>query len=118
MYTFSGKVTDAQTHQPLYPAAVELQGASGTITGVNTNPDGTFSFTVQNADAVTGLRFSYVGYEPQQLLKSPAPYIIALQPIGVNGTGATITGSRYPTLKVAFGVLLLLATIHLINKYA
>ena len=27
MYTFTGKVTDAQTHEPLYPAAVALVGS-------------------------------------------------------------------------------------------
>lgn len=118
MFTFSGKVTDATTHEGLQLVAVALMAGSTVITGVNTNADGTFTFTVQNADAVTGLQFSYIGYQSQTIAKQSAPYIVALQPIGVNGPTATITATKYPTLKVALGILAILATIYLINKYA
>lgn len=117
MYTFSGKVTDAQTHEGLFMASVALLGPSGIITGVNTNQDGTFTFTVQNADAVTGLKFSYVGYEPQTLTKSATPYMVSLIPVGVTGPGAVITASKYPTLKAGLLILAAIITIHLISKY-
>lgn len=114
---FSGTVKDAVTHEPLYPANVALQNSSGVnITGVSTNPDGSFNFSVQNAAFVTQLEFSYLGYKPVKVLKQTGPYTIILQPEATGLPGATITATKYPTLKVALAVLTILFIIHLLNK--
>ena len=116
MYTFSGKVTDAKTHEPLYPAAVALVGTGGVITGVNTNPDGTFNFSVQNPDPVLQLTFSFLGYETQTVDKQNAPYIIEMQPSEAWLNTATVTATKYPTLKFALAVLLFALLINFLTK--
>lgn len=116
MYTFTGKVTDAQTHEPLYPAAVALVGSGGIITGVMTNADGTFNFSVQNPDPILQLTFSYVGYESQTVTKQDSPYNIQLQPTAAWLNTTTVTATKYPTLKFALAVLLFALLINFITK--
>ncbi len=58
----SGRVTDAETGEPLVGVTVFL---IGTNVGTTTGPDGRFSLTVPD-DAET-LAFSYVGYERQEI---------------------------------------------------
>jgi len=58
--TFSGKVVDANTGEPLPGATVMLADASG---GVSANRSGNFSIN-RMIDGTHRIIFSYVGYEP------------------------------------------------------
>jgi TonB-linked SusC/RagA family outer membrane protein len=57
----SGKVTDSNTGEPLIGATVLVKG---TITGVTTSVDGTYSIDVPNGSAI--LVFSYIGYTSRE----------------------------------------------------
>ncbi len=58
--TFSGKITDSQTGEPLHGATVLLADASG---GTTTNRSGNFSINRLLTGRHT-ITFSYIGYEP------------------------------------------------------
>lgn len=61
--TVSGKITDAQTGEPLIGTQILVKGTVlGTITDVN----GDFSLSVQSAPPIT-LVITYVGYERQEI---------------------------------------------------
>ncbi len=58
-----GKITDAQTGQPLYGATIKI---SGTHLGTTTNAHGEFSFKNTGEKAVS-IEISYVGYATRQV---------------------------------------------------
>ncbi len=58
--TFSGKITDQRTGEPLAGATIMLADASG---GVSSNPSGHFSMG-KIVSGTYDIIFSYVGYEP------------------------------------------------------
>lgn len=68
--TFSGKVTDQRTGEPLPGATIMLADASG---GVSSNPSGYFSMG-KLVSGTYDIIFSYVGYEPVKKTITIPPY--------------------------------------------
>jgi len=114
---FSGKVTDSTTHNGLELCNVALLDSTGAvITGIQTQPDGTFNFSVANASAISTLRFSYVGFQTVTLPKQAAPYVVNMQPVGVTGMEAVITGNKNATLYFIIGLLAVLIAAYFYSK--
>lgn len=83
--TVTGKVTDAETKEPLIGANVLVKGSS---TGTTTEVDGTFALVVR--DDATALIVSYTGYQPVEVS------ILGIQNLNV----ALATGSLLETVVV------------------
>ena len=60
--TITGKVTDAESGQPMIAASVLVKGTS---TGTVTDADGSFSLNVP--DNANTLVISFIGYTPQEV---------------------------------------------------
>lgn len=73
--TVSGKVTDAETGDPLPGVSVYVQGTS---TGTQTDLEGNYEVQVPNQQAV--VEFSFLGYTKQTAQASTAPVNIQLSP--------------------------------------
>jgi len=73
--TVQGTVTDAFNHEPLPGVNIVLLG---TTTATHTDQQGHFSLKVPDSNGK--LRFSYVGYEPQEVAATGAALSIALNP--------------------------------------
>ncbi len=91
--TVSGRVVDGETKEPLIGVTVSVVGrVAGTITDGN----GGYRITVTNAEAGLKLRFSYVGYESQDIALPAAggTLNVTLAPVGVMGKEVVVSASR------------------------
>lgn len=78
----SGKAMDATTGKPVeYASVVLLKEDSTVVTGMYTQPDGSFSFTTNQGKYI--LRITYMGYNKlERPISSGKPLILKLQPAG------------------------------------
>ncbi|GAA4785301.1 TonB-dependent receptor [Olivibacter ginsenosidimutans] len=73
--TVQGTVTDALHREPLPGVNISVVGG-----GPSTHTDANGQYTIQVANTTAKLRFSYVGYEPQEINAATASLDVALQP--------------------------------------
>src|SRR5690606_6071291 len=71
-----GTVIDAATKEPIEGATVQLEAVTHSV---KTNREGRFQFVTGQKLPFT-ITVSYVGYEPQTLVVSTSPTVIALEP--------------------------------------
>lgn len=89
--TITGSVQDASTGELLVGVNILV---TGTTTGTSSKEDGSFSVNVNRLPAA--LRFSYVGYETQEVsVSSTRPIIVRLTPAGVDLEDLVVIGSRF-----------------------
>ncbi|MFM7851800.1 MAG: SusC/RagA family TonB-linked outer membrane protein [Flammeovirgaceae bacterium] len=103
--TITGKVTDAETQQPLPGATVVV---SGTSNGTIANADGNFSLSVQSADGNLQVQVSFIGYVsskiPVTISGGVAPFLdVKLQVDVTSLDEVVVTGTGVPTEKKRLG---------------
>jgi outer membrane receptor protein involved in Fe transport len=78
----SGKALDATTGKPVeYASVVLLKEDSSVVTGMYTQPDGSFSFTPAEGKYI--VRITFMGYNKlEKLITTNKPLILRLQPAG------------------------------------
>ncbi len=89
--TITGKVTDAESGQPMIAASVLVKGTS---TGTVTDADGSFSLNVP--DNANTLVISFIGYTPQEVAITGKVINVALLE-GVELNNVVVIGSRNAT---------------------
>ncbi len=92
--TFSGRVIDATTGQPIAGASIIL---SESKSGTSSNPDGTFNLEMAEGNKAT-ITISSVGYQKKeiQILGSDTKFLqIELQPQAMPLGSITVTANRY-----------------------
>lgn len=89
----TGQVLDAEKGDILIGVTVTVKG---TNKGTQTGPDGRFSLEAPNTGNVV-LRFSYVGYQPQEVTAGSTPMLVKLSPGGTSLNDVVVVG--YGTQK-------------------
>ncbi|MEM1043342.1 MAG: DUF5686 family protein [Bacteroidota bacterium] len=90
----TGRVTDAETGEPLAAATVQVEG---TAVGTITNRDGAYELRLPATPAVLVVRF--IGYETARRTSEGGAADIALAPVGVVAGEVVVTGEN-PALNI------------------
>lgn len=100
--TFSGKVVEAGTGEPLPFATIVIQG---TNSGVSTNLEGNFSLVGIDDEAAV-IEVSYVGFVTQEVsLKASEKYlIIEMKPMSETLEAVVVSGSSHKIFDASAGI--------------
>lgn len=101
-HTISGKVTDAQSRQPL--AFVNIVVNDGVYGGMS-DIDGRYS--IVSPDTIRSVRFSYIGYEARTfgLLDGQSKLNAVLTPISIELQEATVEAGENPAHRIIDSVM-------------
>ncbi|NUO02021.1 MAG: TonB-dependent receptor [Saprospiraceae bacterium] len=89
--TLSGKITDAESGEPIYGATIVVKGSNvGTVTDFDGN------YTLNAPSGATTIVVSYIGYKSEELAISGGKLDVALSE-GIEIEAVTVIGSRNAT---------------------